>query len=141
MLLLSSFEQGLSLRAIRLITRSYSNLQRQLGFGIHYEMDFVAKEGIVLALGSPLCISIRVTSGTITFTLTGAGLMAEFTCISPDVCGIYSGITTLDYLQDYSLGNQLVQDFIENLLTEAVAEVSEGAIGRGLEKIEAAEKT
>jgi hypothetical protein len=104
-------------------------------------MDFVAKEKVVLALGSPLSIGIRIASGTITFTLTGAGLFTEAIGISPEVCGIYGSTTTLDYLQDYSLGNQLMQDFIENLLTEAVAEVSEGAIGRGLEKIETAEKT
>jgi hypothetical protein len=104
-------------------------------------MGFVAKEKVVLALGSPLSIGVRVASWAITLSFAGAGLMAKFTGISPEVCGIYGSTTTLDYLQDYSLGNQLMQDFIENLLTEAVAEVSEGAIGRGLEKIETAEKT
>jgi hypothetical protein len=104
-------------------------------------MDFIAKEKIVLALGSPLSIGVRVASWAITLSFAGAGLMAKFTGISPDVSRIYSGVATFDYLQDNSLGNQLVENFIENLLTEATTEVGKGAIGRGLEKIEAAEKT
>ncbi len=34
-----------------------------------------------------------------------------------------------------------MENFIENILTEAVAEIGKGAIGRGLKKVEAAEET
>ena len=104
-------------------------------------MDFVAKEKVVLALGSPLSISVRVALGTITFTFTGAGLIAEFTGLSPDVSGIYSGIPAFDYLQDDSLGNQVMQNIIESVCTKAVTESGEGAVGRGFQEIEAAEET
>ena len=55
--------------------------------------------------------------------------------------GIYGGITTDNYLQSYSLGNQPVEDFVENILSQTVTEVSKGAIGGGLEEVEAAEET
>jgi hypothetical protein len=104
-------------------------------------MYFVAKEKIVLALGSPLSISIGVAFGTIAFPFTGAGLMAELIGISPDVSGIYGCIPTLDYFQHNSLSNQVMENFIENVFTESVTEVGKGAIGGSLKEIETAEKT
>jgi hypothetical protein len=40
-------------------------------------MDFVAKEKIVLALGSPLSIGIGVASGAIAFPFAPAGFMTK----------------------------------------------------------------
>ncbi len=67
--------------------------------------------------------------------------MAEFTGISPDMRRIYSGVATFDYLQDNSLGDQLVEDFIEGIFTETITEIGKSAVGRGLEEVEATEKT
>ena len=46
-----------------------------------------------------------------------------------------------DDLQGYSLGNQLMQYFVEEVFTQPVTEVGKGAIGRGLEEVKAAEET
>ena len=46
-------------------------------------MDFVAKEKIVLALGSPPSIGIGVASGAIAFPLAPAGFMTN-----ASVCGV-----------------------------------------------------
>ena len=83
---------------IGFISQGYLDIQWQLGFGINDKVDFIAKEEIVLALGSPLGIGVRVASGTITFPLTLAGLLTELIRISPEVSGIYSGIAAQYYL-------------------------------------------
>ena len=61
-------------------------------------MDFVAKEKIVLALGSPLSIGIGVASGAIAFPFAPAGFMAKLAGIGPDMGGVDGSIATLDYL-------------------------------------------
>jgi hypothetical protein len=104
-------------------------------------MDFIAKEKIVLALGSPLSIGVRVASWAIALSFAGAGLMAKFTGISPDMSRIYSGVATFDYLQDNSLGNQLVENLIENVFTQAITEIGKSAVGRSLQEVETTEKT
>lgn len=110
-------------------------------FGIDNEMNLIAKEKIVLALGSPLGIGVGIAFRTIAFPFAGAGLMAEFTGISPDMGRIYGRVATFDYLQDDSLGNQVMKNIIENVFTEPVAEIGKSAVGRSLQEVEAAEKT
>jgi len=44
------------------------------------------------------------------------------------VSRIDGGIATKDYPQCYGLGNKLVEAFIENVLTQAVAEIGETAV-------------
>jgi len=59
---------------------------------------------------------------------TRAGFLAEVVGISPRGSGVNGGITTMHYLQRYCLSNKLVETFIENVLTQTVAEVVKTAI-------------
>jgi len=76
-------------------------------------MDFIAKEDVILALIAPTGIRVRVILGMLASLLAVTSLLTKFTGISPKVSGIYSRITTLDYLKGYSLGNQPMKDFVE----------------------------
>src|SRR3990172_6262166 len=98
-------------------------------------MNFVAKEKILLTLGSPFSISIGEASRTIAFSFTFTGFITELIGISPDMSGVDGRITTLDYFKDNGLSNQVMEDFIEGLIPQTVTEISKGTIGRGLEKI------
>jgi hypothetical protein len=135
------FKQRYSLRRIRLVTRGDFNIPRELGFGIHNEVNLVAEEKIIFAFSSPLGIGIRVASRATTFALTLASLVTELTGISPDMSGVDGSITTLDYFQDNSLSDQLVEDFIKNILSQPITEIGETTIGRSLQKIKTAEET
>ncbi len=103
-------------------------------------MDLVTEEEIVFAFGAPLGIGIRVALRATTFAFTLASLVTELTGISPDMSGVDGSITTLDYFQDNSLSDQLVEDFIKNILSQPVTEIGETTIGRGLQEIKAAEE-
>jgi hypothetical protein len=61
-------------------------------------MDFVAKEKMALALGSPLRIGIGIASGTIAFSFALAGFMAKLAGMRPDMGSVDGSITTMDYL-------------------------------------------
>ena len=91
-------------------------------------MDLVAKKDIFLILVSPLGITVRVISGAVALPFAGASFLAEAVGISLQVGGIDGGIATLDYPQRYSLGNKLVETFIENALAQTMAEVGETAV-------------
>ncbi len=67
--------------------------------------------------------------------LTGAGLLTKLTWADPEMGWIYGGITTDDYLQDNSLSNQVMENLIENILSQAITEIGEGAIRGGLEEV------
>ena len=58
--------------------------------------------------------------------------MAELIGIGPDVSGIYRRITTLDYLQYNGLSNQIMENFIEDIITETVTEIGKRTIGGSL---------
>jgi len=60
-------------------------------------MDFLAKETIVLALGSPLSLSVGVASGTIAFSFALAGFITKLVVIGPGMGGVDGSIATLDY--------------------------------------------
>jgi len=138
--LFSPFQQRLGIRGIGLVCWGYPDLQRQLGFGIHDKMDLIAEEDVFLGFMPPTGIRIGVFPGAVAPPLTGAGLFAKFVRVCPEVGGIHSGIPTDDYLEDYSLSNQAVEDVIENVVSQAVTEVGEGAIGRCLQEIESAKE-
>jgi len=76
---LCSFQQGFSLRRISFVGWGYLNIQRQLGFGIDNEVDFVAEEDIVLALSSPLGIMVGIIPRAVALPFTGAGLLTKLT--------------------------------------------------------------
>jgi hypothetical protein len=99
-----------------------------MGFGTDNQVNFVAEKDLFLILVSPLDIMGRVISGAMALPFAGAGFLAEAASISPQVSGIDSGIATKDYLQRFGLGNKLVETFIENVLTQTVAEVGETAV-------------
>jgi len=61
-------------------------------------VNFVAKEKVVLTLGSPLGVRVRVISVMVAFAFTGAGLLTKLTGVGPEMRRIYSSITTGDYL-------------------------------------------
>ena len=77
--LLSSFQQRFGLRTITFVGRGYPDIQWQLGFGIDNKVDFIAKEDVVLALGSPLGIMVGIIPRAMALTLTGAGLLTKLT--------------------------------------------------------------
>lgn len=104
-------------------------------------MNLIAEEGIFLCLMSPLGIGIGIFPGAITFAFAGAGLLAEFIGVGPDVSGIGSGIPAQDYLQGNRLSDQIMEYLVEGIISQTIAEVGEGAIGRGLEEVKVAEET
>jgi hypothetical protein len=108
--------------------------------GIYYEMDLVAKESIFLALVSPGGILIGIGPGTATPPLAGTGLFARLVGIGPKMGGIDGSVASQDDLQGYSLGDQLMQDFVEEVFSQTITEIGEGAIGWGTKEIEAAEE-
>jgi len=61
-------------------------------------VDFVTKERIVLALGSPADIRVRVIPGMAAFPLTGAGLLTKPAGVLSEVSRVYGGIATGNYL-------------------------------------------
>ena len=54
--------------------------------------------------------------------------------------GIDGGVSSQDDLQGYSLGDQMMQDFVEEVFSQTITEVSEGAIRGGAKEIEASEE-
>src|SRR4030043_111060 len=103
-------------------------------------MNLIAEEGIFLCLMSPPGIGIGIFPGAITLAFAGAGLFAEFIGVGPDVSGIGSGIPAQDYLQGNRLSNQIMEYLVEGIISQTIAEVGEGAIGRGFHKVEATQK-
>jgi hypothetical protein len=55
--------------------------------------------------------------------------------------GVYGRISILDHLQDDSLSNKVMENLIENAITETVPKIGKATIGRSLQKIKAAEET
>jgi len=103
-------------------------------------MDLVAKESIFLALVPPGGILIGIGPGTATPSLAGTGLFARLVGVGPKMGGIDGSVASQDDLQGYSLGDQLMQDFVEEVFSQTITEVGEGAIRGGAKKIEAAEE-
>jgi hypothetical protein len=79
-------------------------------------VDFVTKEDVVLALSSPLGIMVGIITMAMALPLTGAGLLAKLTYVCLEMGRIYGCITADDYLQGNSLGNQSMENIIENVV-------------------------
>jgi hypothetical protein len=104
-------------------------------------MDFVTKEKVVLALSSPLSISIGEAAGTSTLSFALTSFKTELIGVSPDMSRVDSRIPTLDYSEHNGLSNQVMENLIEDIITETVTEISKGTIGGSLQEIKAAQKT
>ena len=84
---------------------------------------------------SPLGIVIGILPGTVTLSFAGTRLLAEFVGVGPQVSGIGGGIPAQDNFQSDRLRNETVKYLIKSILSQAITEVGERAIGRCLQEI------
>jgi len=103
-------------------------------------MNLIAKEGIFLGFMSPLGIVIGILPGALALSFARTSLLAEFVGVGPEVSGISGGIPAQDYFQNDRLSNETVKYLIESILSQAITEVGEGAVGRCLQEVEAAKE-
>jgi len=93
------------------------------------QMDLVSKEGVCFGLMSPLRIGVAVVAETLAFPFAGTDFDAELAGVSPDVGGIDGGMhLLLDESCCDGLGTQLMEDVVEELLSQTSAKPGEDSM-------------
>ena len=140
--LLCAFEQGDGLGVVWDFSGGDDYFEGELGVDIYNQMDLVSEEGVGFGLMSPLGIRVGIFSEALALAGAVADLDAELIGARPDVGGIHRRVDVLlDQAYGNSLRDELMQDPIEGILSQAITKMSKGRMGRGLQEIESAKET
>ena len=141
MLGLRLFEQGDGLGVVCDLSGGDDYFAGELEVDVYDEVDLVSEEGVGLSLMSPLCIGVGVCSKALALFGAGADFDAEVVGASPEVGGVPGCVGFfLDQPYGDRLCDKLMEDGIAGILSQSVAELGEGSVGRSVQEVKATEE-
>ena len=119
-------------------SRGDDDVEGEVGVDIYDEVDLVSEEGVGGSLMSPLCIGIGILPKALARVGAVADFDPELVGARPEVGGIDRGMGVfLDQAYGNGLCDELMEDVIEGILSQAGAELGEDSMGGGIEEVKA----